>query len=405
MYLLKRNTTMAAWTAIDPGVRASTLSAREAGSPGPRTGADTVTVLHIVAPCDVGGLERIVHALAIGQRRGGHRVSVVAVLGHNGQDHPFLPPLREAGVDVVPLYLAPRAYRAERAAIVEICRRLRPDVVHTHGYRADVVDASATRRLGVPTVTTVHGFCGGDLKNRIYERLQRRAFRRFGAVVAVSRPLAGDLARAGVPAQRLHVVPNAWPQGAPQLPRDPARRMLGVPEERFHIGWVGRVAPEKGPDVLIAAVGHLGDLPVTVSVLGEGRWRPRLQALAARRGLAERVHWLGNVPDAGRLFAAFDVFVLSSRTEGTPIVLFEAMATGTPIVATAVGGVPDVVSSEDALVVAPEDPAAFAAAIRCVHADSRAAAARARRARERLVSEFALAPWLAKYERVYHSVR
>ncbi len=396
---------MAAGTAIGPRLLASTLSAHGVGSPGARTGADTVAVLHIVAPCEVGGLERIVHALAIGQRRGGHRVSVVAVLGDKRQDHPFLPPLREAGVEVVPLYLAPRAYLSERAAVVEVCRRLRPDVVHTHGYRADVVDAAATRRLGVPTVTTVHGFCGGDLKNRIYERLQRRAFRRFGAVVAVSRPLADDLARAGVPAQRLHVVPNAWPEGAVPLPRGPARRMLGVPEERFHVGWVGRLAPEKGPDVLIAAVGLLGDLPVTVSVLGDGRWRPHLQALAARWGLAERVHWLGNVPEAGRLFAAFDVFVLSSRTEGTPIVLFEAMATGTPIVAAAVGGVPDVISSQDALVVSPEDPAGLAAAIRRVHADSRAAAVRARRARERLANEFALAPWLANYERVYHSVR
>ena len=367
-------------------------------------GEDTIAVLHLVAPCDVGGLERVVQALATGQRGAGHRVSVVAVLRNGREGHPFVRALSEAGVDVVPLHLPPRAYLNERSAVDEICRRIRPDVVHTHGYHVDVVDAGVARRHRVPTVTTVHGFTGGDLKNRIYEGLQRRAFHRFDAVVAVSRPLAGELARAGVPAARLHVVPNAWPGGAPPLPRDHARRRLAVPEERFHVGWVGRLTREKGADLLLAAAGLLGDLPVAVSLLGDGRLRPQFEALAARRGLGERVRWLGNLPDAGQLFCAFDVFVLSSRTEGTPIVLFEAMAAGTPIVATAVGGVPDVVSSHEALLVPPDDPGALAAAIRCVHADSAAAVARARRARERLVSEFAPAPWLARYERIYRSV-
>jgi glycosyltransferase involved in cell wall biosynthesis len=383
----------------------SGVGARAVGSGDPPTREDTLSVLHIVAPCDVGGLERVVHALATGRHRAGRRVSVLAVLGNRVGDHPFLPPLIEAGVDVVTLRLPPRAYLRERAAVVDICRRIRPDVVHTHGYRVDVVDAGAARRVGVPTVTTVHGFTGGDFKNRIYEGLQRRAFRRFEAVVAVSRPLADALARAGVPPDRLHVVPNAWAERRPPLPRDSARRLLGVPDERFHVGWVGRLTPEKGPDVLLDAVGTLGDLPLAVSVLGEGRARPELETRAAHRGLAERVRWLGNFPDAERLFSAFDVFVLSSRTEGTPIALFEAMAAGTPIVASAVGGIPDVVSSHEALLVSPDDPVALAAAIRCVHADVAAAGARARRAQQRLANEFALAPWLAKYERIYRSVR
>jgi glycosyltransferase involved in cell wall biosynthesis len=369
------------------------------------TGGDTFAVLHIVAPCEAGGAERVIQALAAGQRRAGHHVSVVAVLGNGGEDHPFLRPLRDASVKVIPLQVPRRRYLRERAAVVEICRRIQPDIVHTHGYRADVVDAGAARRLGVPTVTTAHGFTGGDFKNWMYEQLQRRAFRSFDAVVAVSRPLAADLARVGVPAARLHLVPNAWPAAHSSLPRDRARRMLAVPEGRFHVGWVGRLTPEKGPDVLLSALGLLGDLPLTVSLLGDGRLRPQLEALAERRGLAARVRWFGNVADAGRLFSAFDLFVLSSRTEGTPIVLFEAIAAGTAIVATAVGGIPDVVSSRDALLISPDDPAALAEAIRCVRADPAAAAARARRARERLANKFALAPWLAAYERIYRSVR
>ena len=345
------------------------------------------------------------HALATGQRRAGHRVSVAAILGTRVGDHPFLRSLAEAGVDLISLRLPPRAYFRERAAIAEICRRIQPDVVHTHGSRVDVVDAAVARRLGVPTVATVHGFTGGDWKNRFYQRLQRRALRRFDAVVAVSRPLSGELARAGVPVRRLHVVLNAWMAGEQPLSRELARRQLGVPESRFHVGWVGRLTPEKGADVLLAALGELRDLPLTVSVIGDGRSRSELAARAQGMGLGDRLRWCGTVPDAARLFRAFDVFVLSSRTEGTPIVLFEAMAADTPIVATAVGGVPDVLSSRDALLVPPDDPVALAEAIRRVHADPATAASRAARARQRLAGDFAPAPWLASYERIYQSLR
>ena len=382
----------------------SSMSTRHVAAPRPLAQQDALGVLHIVAPTEVGGLERVVHALATGQRGAGHRVIVAAVLGRPGEGHPFIQPLLDADVEVVPVSLAPRAYLRERAAVAGICTRVQPDVVHTHGHRVDVVDAGAARRLGIPTVTTVHGFTGGDWKNRLYERLQRRAFRRFDAVVAVSRPLGEDLARSGVAAGRLHVVPNAWSGTGEALPRDRARRALGVPPQRLHVGWVGRLTAEKGADVLLAALGRLGDLPLTASVLGEGRARRELQDSAAA-GLAERVRWFGAVSDAARLFAGFDVFVLSSRTEGTPIVLFEAMATGTPIVATAVGGVPDVLSPGEALLVPPDDPSALADAIRRVWADPAAAAARARRARERLATGFALAPWLASYERIYRSLR
>jgi glycosyltransferase involved in cell wall biosynthesis len=362
-------------------------------------------VLHVIAPGDVGGAERVVHALAAGQHQAGLGVRVAAVLANGADQHPFLTPLDQAGVEAIPLRFPPRAYGRERAAIAELCRRLRPDVVHTHGYHVDVVDSGAARRAGVPTVATVHGFTGGDWKNWIYERLQRRALRRFAAVVAVSRPLARDLERGGVPPARLHIVPNASPaHDPPPLPRDQARTRLAVPNGRFHVGWVGRLTPEKGADVLLAALPLLADLPLVVSVVGDGRRRPQLQEAAARLGLGDRVRLLGNVAEAGRLFAAFDVFALSSRTEGTPIALFEAMAARTPIVASAVGGVPDVVSPQEALLVGADDPAALARAIRAVHANPAAAAERVRRAHERLARDFAPGPWLERYEHIYRSV-
>ncbi|HEV8304151.1 MAG TPA: glycosyltransferase family 4 protein [Gemmatimonadales bacterium] len=363
-----------------------------------------MVIVHVVAPAGFGGLERVVQMLGRGLRGVGHEVHVMAVEVGPAPVGSFLAPLADAGVHTHTLVVRGRAYLRERAAIGELCRRVCPDVVHTHGYRPDVLDAGVARRLGIPVVTTVHGFTGGGWKNRLYERLQRRAFRRFDAVVAVSRPLVEHLAGAGVRRSRIHEVPNAWRQMAPPQSREAARRTLGIPADDFTIGWVGRLSYEKGPDVLLEALRRVGDLPCAVSVLGDGNMRVPLEARANGLGLDGRVRWHGAVPDAGRLFAAFDVCVLSSRTEGTPMVLFEAMAAGVPIIAARVGGVPDVVSPAEAALVAPEDPGALAAAIRGVHQDPAAAQRRAQAARAHLDRAFGVAPWLDRYEAIYRLV-
>jgi len=361
-------------------------------------------ILHVVAPGEIGGLERVLQLLAEGQARAGAQVHVAMVLDSPGTDHPLVPSLAAGGVTPHPVVVPPRAYWRERAAIFDFVRRLRPDVVHTHGARPDVLDAPAARRAGVPTITTVHGFCGGDWKNRLYERLQRRAFRRFDAAIVVSRPLRDRLIRDRVPAERIPVVQNAWQRTAPPFDRWSARHALGIWTEEFRIGWVGRLSSEKGPDVLLDALVHLRDLPLRVSMVGNGHEQQSLLARARRLGVEQLIQWHGMVPDVARQFAAFDVFVLSSRTEGTPIVLFEAMAGGVPIVAARVGGVPDVVSPAEAVLVPPTDPAALAAGIRAVYGDRAAAHDRAQRARERLSSDFTVPPWIGRYDAVYRLV-
>lgn len=361
-------------------------------------------VLHAAAPGDAGGLERVVQDLAAAQAEGGREVHVAAVLDRGRSDHPFLAPFEDTEVVVHPREFRPRAYLAEARFLWGLCRRLAPDVVHTHGYRADVVAGATARRAGVPTVTTVHGFTGGGPKNRLYEWLQRRAFRRCDAVVAVSRPLARALEEDGVRPQRLHVVQNAWRPRGGSLDRAAARERLGMRPDATVLGWVGRLSPEKAPDLFLEALARL-DADVRGSVVGDGRERPELEARAESLGLTGRVHWHGRVDAAHRLFRAFDVFVLSSRTEGTPMTLFEAMEAEVPIVATAVGGVPDVLGEDEARLVPPGDPAALAAAVRETLADRDAAAERASRARRRLRTRFATEEWVASYDRVYDAAR
>ena len=360
-------------------------------------------IMHVLAPADAGGLERVVHALAIGQRQRGHAIIAVPVAESWNDDHSFAVPLARAGVEVRPLILPARAYLRERTALAELLRAEGPDVVHSHGYHTDVVLGGVARRAVAATVSTAHGFTRGPWRNRFYEHLDRRALRRFDAVAAVSRPLADELQRSGVPGDRLHVVPNAWSRIATPFDRTSARARLGLDPERFVLGWVGRMTPEKGLDVLVDALPALADLPITVCAIGDGPERITGEARAAASGVGERIRWAGLVREAGRYFQAFDLLVLSSRTEGVPMVVLEAMATGVPLVVTAVGGIPDVVSPREALLVPSERPDALASAIRSAFERRDEAAARALAAQARLDRDFAEGPWLDRYDEIYRA--
>jgi len=362
------------------------------------------SVMHVLAPAPFGGAESVVRDLVRGLSGRGFAIGA-ALLLEGEETHPFERVLAEVGAEVHPIRTPSRAYRREARALADLFARCRPGVVHTHGFRPDVQAGRVAGRAGIARVTTLHGFTGGGARMRLYEWLQVQSVRRFEAVVVVSRPLEERLRRAGTPASRLHLVRNAWSRSEPALPRAAARAELGLPVGAFAIGWVGRLSAEKGGDVFVEALARLASVPFVACVIGDGPDRAGLEARAAQLGLAERVRWCGVRSHAGRLFGAFDAFVLSSRTEGTPIVLLEAMHAGVPVVATRVGGVPDVVGADDAWLVASEDPEALAAALREVRADAAGAARRAAAARRRLDAEFAPGPWLDAYERIYREAR
>jgi glycosyltransferase involved in cell wall biosynthesis len=289
----------------------------------------------------------------------------------------------------------------ERQLVSDALRTERPDVVHTHGYHADVLFRSVAQQHALPVIATVHGFTGGKLKNRMFEWLERRSLRFMDGVVAVSQPLARRLVDSGVPAAKVHVVPNAYAPPGQFLPRDAARQRLGLEPGVRVIGWVGRVTPEKGPDVMLRSHALLADQNTVLCIIGRGRLEPELRRVAQSLGIEQRIRWAGAVPDAWQFFKAFDVYCLSSHTEGTPMALLEAIAAGVPVVTTAVGGIPVVVGVDQAWLVPPGDAEALGEALQQALDDpgSRPAAAL-----ERLSRAFAVDPWLDRYESIYRSL-
>lgn len=343
--------------------------------------------------------------LAGGLVESGQRVVVALVIEpHEVEGHPVVDALAATGADVEVLDVAGRDYVGERRRVAELLKRRDADVLHTHGYRPDLVDASVARRLDVATATTVHGFCGGGLRNRVYEWLQVRAFRRFDAVLAVSDKLRGEITDAGVEPGRVHAIRNAWEPSTVAMPREEARRRLGLPSDVPVVAWVGRMSQEKAPDIMVQAAAKVRRPDVVFSMIGDGPERVACEEAASALGVDERIRWHGVVPDAGTVLRAFDAIVLTSWTEGTPMLLLEAMAAEVPIITTAVGGIPDVVSPAEASLCDAGDTEGIARAIDDVLDGRDESAARAEAAKSRLASQFAVRPWVHRHIDLYRTI-
>ena len=361
----------------------------------------SLAVLHVIVPSRVGGAERVVQMLAEGQASRGHRVLVAGVTASEPDPHPFFETLGAAGVAAERLVVRPRAYIREYRLLGDLISRWRPSVVHTHGLRADVIAGGAAGGARAPLVSTAHGYFTRGRKDRLYQRMQLIGLKRGRQVIAVSEAIHRLLLDEGVPPDRVHLVPNALRPGTAVLDRGRARDRLGLSPDGFVIGFVGRLGREKGPDVLLEAIPLL-DRDVRVSYLGAGAEGSVLERRARTLGVSDRVEWHGEIEGAGALLRAFDVVAITSRTEGTPIVALEAMHARVPIVATAVGGVPDLLRDErEALLVPSEDPVAFATAVGRLRRNADATGRLVAEAARRLEGEYGESRWLDRHEAIY----
>jgi glycosyltransferase involved in cell wall biosynthesis len=239
-------------------------------------------------------------------------------------------------------------------------------------------------------VATFHGNTGHLRRVVLYERLVRWAARFTPAVAATSGPLA-DALRAAAPGTPVHVIPNGIPVGPLPTPaeRSAAREALGLPAGVPVVAFVGRLSPEKAPEVLLRAVRGTA---IRVLVAGDGPLRESLEAEAD----PEQVRFLGFLPDVGTVLAAADVLALPSRTEGLPMAVLEAMAAGLPVVASAVGSLPEVLGGGAGLLVPAGDVPALRLALEQLSApDVRAALAA--EARRRVESRYAAATMARSY--------
>lgn len=363
------------------------------------------SIAHIAAPAPFGGLERVLSILARNSVLRGRRVIVVLVLSPGTAVPEWAEAMATTGVIIEPLFLPPRAYLRERREVRGLLELYGIDVVHTHGYRCDVLHASTARQLGVACVSTAHGFASLGGIGKFYEWLQLRSWRSFDAVVAVSRPLASLLAAQGLTADRIEFIANgAAPDADKGASRLEARRALSIHASTRTLGWVGRFSAEKAPEAMIRAFAAVPDREARLCMIGDGPLWNRCRALGDALGLGDRLLLPGAIPDASRILRAFDVLCLSSLTEGTPMVLLEAAAASIAVVATDVGGVAEVLGPDGGYLVPPGDEAALTRAVSGALADPGESARRGLALHHRHTHR-AENDWVSRYLELYDRVR
>ncbi len=357
-----------------------------------------IRVLYVLPTLEVGGQERLVADLARAVRSWGVEPSVVGLTGGGAIETEL-----RAG-EIPASVVAPRAHLpGYPAALIAYLRSHPVDLLHCHSG-SWFPTAMAGRVLGLPVLHTEHGRYPNEPPWSVWT--DRLAWRFTDRLIVVSEKLQHDMTarlRLSTPPEILAngvTLPDALPGEA----RARARRQLGLPEQALVVGTVGRLVEVKNHALLLQAIARLApDHPALHCVMvGDGPLRGALTAETARLGLTVRTHWLGQRSDAARIAGLFDVYVSSSVTEGTPMAVLEAMAAGTPVVATAVGGLPHVLAQGDAGVLVPsQDVHALASALDSLLRDAGRREVLGAAARSRVESQFSLSACARRYAEVY----
>ncbi len=367
----------------------------------PPIAADPLRIALMLETDGPGGAETVVLQLGEELRRRGHDVMPVGPAPDGGW----------LGREFAARGFTPRTYVLHRpldwgcvTSLTALMQSHRTQVVHSHEFTMAVYGSVAARRAGARHVITMHG-------GRYYAEAWRRrmalrwAMAHSVATTAVSGATATDMRRTlGVPGDAVRVVPNgiAMPRGE----RPTLRRELHVGDDELLIVAIGNLYPVKAHAVLLRALAELeeqgGAPPWRLAIAGRGEEEQRLRDLAADAGIASRVHLLGFRSDTPDILAAGDLFVMPSLSEGLPLALVEAMATGLPIIASEVGGIPEVVARDtEAVLVPAASPPALAAAMRSLLGDPVRRIALGAAAQRRAHRDFSVATMCNAYEALY----
>lgn len=302
-------------------------------------------------------------------------------------------------------------FRFDPATIAQarrIIADLKIDVIQTHGYKGNALAYLLRRNFRIPWISFVHGWTNEDLKIRIYNALDRWLLRYPDRIVAVSQAMKRNLESCGLQSDKTRVVPNAIvPLKVPDDSRERIRKTYGVKENISLIGVIGRLSPEKGQMDFLKALLHVRNeiSDVRALIIGDGPDRQALEWFTLEQNLSHLVMFTGYQSNIAEMYAALDLIVMPSRSEGMPNVALEALACSKPLIATAVGGVPEVIQPDrTGILVMPEDHKEMAKQIVFVLKNPKHCRELAKNGREDVTMRFSLQARVQRIRDIYQDL-
>ncbi len=390
----------------------------------PESDRPRVKILRVIARLNMGGPALHVAYLTEGLTKRGYDTTLVSGSLARGEDSmAFVADAR--GVEVVRIdelgrEISPLRDLLATIRLAKLIRKERPQILHTHTAKAGTVGRVAALLAGSrkPPII-VHTFHGhvlrgyfGPLRSLFFRLLERRLAAGTTALIAVSPQVRDDLVALGVaPRERFVVIRlgiELDERIAPdQNGRGESRRYLGIPGDRFAVGWIGRMTAVKRTDDVLVAFKRLRDSGVdaVLCMVGDGPDRLQLEQRAHELGVARDTLFLGYQEDVAQFYAAFDALVLPSGNEGTPVSVIEALAAELPVVATRVGGVPDVVrDGEDGFLVEAGATDDLADRLAQLAGDPALRARMGKQGRERVLPRYAVERLVEDIDELYQSL-
>ena len=369
---------------------------------------DGIVVAHLTASPFFGGPERQMLGLSLNLPQ---RIrSIFLCYTERGLAQPFTQKLQKHGLTVVPLMANAPHLLASSREVADHLRRLNVDVLCCHGYKPDIVGCMAAWRAGIPVVSVSRGWTYVTAKVRVYEALDMAMLHLMNRVVCVSQGQARKVRRLGVPRDRIRVIRNAIEVARFDNPQPAYRALLhgyfSGPPSRVVLA-AGRLSPEKGFDVLIdaAEIALRSDPTIRFVHFGDGPMRGEIERQIEARNLVGRFVLAGFRSDVDQFIPHADAVVLPSHTEGLPNVALEASAASVPVVATAVGGTPEVVvDGESGYLVPPANPRALARRILDVLASEPRRVAMGQRGRQHVCDHFTFASQVRQYGTLFEEL-
>ena len=361
-------------------------------------------ILQLISSGGYYGAENMLLNLCASQDEAGCSNSLLLFYNVHVPNVEFYERARRRGISVRMVHCRGRADLRAVREIREYMAEDAVDLVHTHGYKADLYGYFAARKAEKPIVATCHNWLGGTRALDIYNRLDRMVLKKFNAIAAVSEGVRDRLLSSGVTNEKTRVIANGIDvAGFEHVERSAELRGQAAKV----IGVVARLDLQKGFACLLAAVRELSGTfkDFKVVIVGEGPDRQAIEQAIANQGLQNTVVLLGQRADMPGIYAAMDAFVLPSLNEGLPMTVLEAMAASRPVIATRVGAIPRVIEDgKTGLLVNPGDAAGLRDAIAKVLSDDALRGSVAAAGHEWVMRHYTAGAMARQYRAMYDEV-
>lgn len=366
-----------------------------------------IHILHLISSNGLYGAENVILSIAKNMNFNGIKSMVVTIKNLHNPHSELFNEAQKRGITAQIIESRGRFDKRTINQLLELIHQHRISVIHSHNYKANFVGLLAARKARIPIIATNHLWTQADFKLRLYEFFDGLLLRKFKKIIVVSEQVRKDMLKANIPATKITVIKNGISFAKEAGDGTKFKIGFGIPNNALIVGCIARLSPEKGHTYLLKAAKEITDNNHNVYFIlfGEGPLQEELINKVRSLGLEKRVLFAGYRDDIKNIYSAIDILIQPSLREGLPLSLLEAMSYGTPVIATSVGGVSELITNmRTGLLIKPGSVEEISQALKTLINDAQLRAELGKNAQELVKEHYSLEKMVASYKAIYEEV-